>query len=211
MDLLATFASIVLVNLIAWITPGPNMVAVVTASLTRGRRAGLFTGLGLSAGATVWACLAMLGVAALFELFPNAVLALRLAGACYLGWLGLKSLRAALGADAGRPAAPDRTGRPGRAFRTGLLVSLTNPKAALFFGSVLTAFVPADASAGQLAGIVALCAALAVACHSITATVFSTDGVTRFFERSRRGITALFGLAFAGLGAAVAWDSVRRL
>ena len=210
MDLLPTFASIALVNLVAWITPGPNMIAVMSASLTRGRRAGLLTGLGLSAGATVWAGLAVVGVASLFDLFPHAVLALRMAGAGYLVWLGLKSLRAALGPGPGGHAAPAAPARAGSAFRTGLLVSLTNPKAALFFGSVLTAFVPAEATGGVLAAVVLLCSVLAVACHSITATVFSTDCAVGFFRRARRSIGMLFGLTFLGLGLAVACDSVRR-
>ena len=211
MDLLAILSPIVLVNLVAWITPGPNMIAVMSASLTGGRRAGLLTGLGLSAGAFVWAGLAVLGVATLFELFPNALLALRLAGAGYLLWLGFRSLRAALRGDTSGLAASAGSARPQHAFRTGLVVSLTNPKAALFFGSILTAFVPIDASPALLGGIVVLCAVLAVACHSITATLFSACAVVRAFERMRRTATALFGMVFAGLGLAVAWDSVRRL
>ncbi|MEQ9334280.1 LysE family transporter [Thalassobaculum sp.] len=211
MDLLVILSSIVLANLIAWITPGPNMIAVMSASLTGGRRAGLLTGLGLSAGATVWAGLAVLGVATLFELFPNALLALRLAGAGYLLWLGFRSLRAALLDDTSGLVASVGSARTPRAFRTGLLVSLTNPKAALFFGSILTAFVPIDASPALLGGIVALCAVLAVTCHSVTATLFSAGRVIRAFERMRRTATALFGVVFAGLGLAVAWDSIRRL
>jgi len=210
MDLLPILCSVVLVNLLAWITPGPNMIAVMSASLTRGRRAGLLTGLSLSAGATIWASLALLGVATLFELFPRALLSLRLAGAGYLLWLGFKSIRAALRPDPVGLAAAVGVARTGRAFRTGLLVSLTNPKAALFFGSVLTAFVPHDASQLMLVGIVALCAVLAVACHSITATVFSTRGAVRAFDRMRRAATAVFGVVFAGLGMAVVYDSVRR-
>lgn len=210
MDLLPILSSIVVVNLVAWITPGPTMIAVMSASLADGRRAGLLTGFGLSAGATIWAGLAVLGVAALFELFPTALLALRIAGAGYLLWLGFKSLRSALRSDAGGFAAAVGATRSRRAFRTGLLVSLTNPKAALFFGSILTAFVPHDASPALLAGIVGLCAVLAVICHSVTATVFSTRGVVRAFDHMRRLATAAFGVVFAGLGMAVAYDSVRR-
>ena len=47
-------------------------------------------------------------------------------------------------------------------------------------------------------------------CHNVTATVFSTRGVVRAFDRMRRLATAVFGMVFAGLGLAVAYDSVRR-
>ncbi|WP_193184088.1 LysE family translocator [Nisaea sediminum] len=211
MDLLAIYSPIILINLLAWISPGPNMIAVMSSAMARGRRSGLLTGLGLSTGATVWSILAVLGVSALFELFPDAVVLLRLAGAGYLLWLGLKALRSAAYGGTGDISA-DVSGQSGkRAYLTGLLVSLTNPKAALFFGSILTAFVPANAGTWLLASIVLLCAALAILCHSITATVFSTAPMIRLFARARRRINVAFGIVFAGLGAGIAYDTLRRL
>ena len=222
MDLLVTLSLIVFVNLVGWITPGPNMFAVISAALTGGRRNGVMTGLGLSTGAVIWTLLAVLGVATLFELFPAFVFWLRMAGATYLIWLGLKALRSAwdVGSDvaterpdfdAAAPSAEKNHRGLRQAYLTGLLVSLTNPKAAFFFGSILTAFVPATASPALLAGIVLLCGALAVICHSVTATVFSTKIIARGFQRARRAITAAFGFVFAGLGLGVAYDAVRRL
>lgn len=222
MDLLTTLSLIIFVNLAGWITPGPNMFAVISASLVGGRRSGVMTGLGLSTGAVIWTLLAVLGVATLFELFPAFVFWLRMAGGAYLIWLGVKALRSAwdMGSDdrtkqadfnaAASPAAQSCYGLR-QAYLTGLLVSLTNPKAAFFFGSILTAFVPAGASPSLLGGIVMLCGALAVICHSITATVFSTEIVVRSFQRARRIITAAFGFVFAGLGLGVAYDAMRRL
>lgn len=67
-DTAAVLASIILVNVLAWLTPGPNMLAVMSAAMAHGRRAGLMTGFGLAAAATIWAALAMLGVAVLFEI-----------------------------------------------------------------------------------------------------------------------------------------------
>lgn len=200
--------AIVAVNVAAWITPGPNMIAVITASITAGRRAGLATGLGLSAGAVIWAGLAMAGVTILFEVFPDFAMALRLLGAGYLIWLGTRALRAAAMNDCGDLRQAQR-GVQG-AFATGLLVSLANPKAALFFGSILTALVPPAASNAYLAGVVLLCGVLAVFLHSITALLFSTPLAIRKFTSARRRMTAVFGLAYSGMGAAVAYDALRR-
>lgn len=196
---------IFLVNVAAWITPGPNMLAVIAASAAHGRGAGLRTGLGLVAGASVWASAAMLGAEALFRAFPDIALGLRLAGACWLAWLGVKMLRGALAEGEAAPAfAPSR-----RPFRTGIAVQLTNPKAALFFGSVLTAFTPTDASTGLRAAVVLFCVGFAVVGHAITATVFSAPPARAVFAAARRKISALFGAGFLGLGALAAADAIR--
>lgn len=210
MDLFSPLAAIVAVNLAAWITPGPNMLAVIAASLAGGRVQGIATGAGLAAAATLWALAAVLGVATMFELFPQVAVALKLAGAAYLVWLGARSLRTALRQGASMETARLAPASLLRAFRTGFLVSMTNPKAALFFGSVMTAFVPVAAPGWFLAAVVALCGVLAILLHAITATVFSTDVALRAFARGRRWISGLFGIAFLAMGAMVAHAALRR-
>jgi threonine/homoserine/homoserine lactone efflux protein len=212
-DTLVSVAAIVAVNFAAWITPGPNMIAVISAAVTAGRRAGLATGMGLALGAVIWAGLALAGVTVLFEIFPNVALTLRLLGAAYLFWLGLKALQAAVADDCNalHPTGP-LAGQDvlKGAFLTGLSVSLTNPKAALFFGSILTAFVPPAATDVYLVGVVALCGLLAVCFHSTTAFVFSTPFAIQKFNAARRRITAGFGMVISGLGLAVAYDALKR-
>lgn len=207
MEYLNTIGVILIVNLLGWITPGPNMLAVMSASLSHGRAQGLKLALGLSIGATLWAGLAVAGAATMFDLFPRAMLMLKLVGAGYLIWLGCKSLAAAARRQevvvAAEPA-------PGRGLRQGLIVSLTNPKAALFWGSVMTTAVPAGAPGWFLVLIVAFCGALAICLHSITATVFSTGQAMRVFSRAKRAITACFGMVFIALGGAVSWSVLRR-
>ena len=208
--MIATLGAVLLVNVLAWLTPGPNMVAVMAASLAHGRKHGVLTGLGLSVAALLWTLLAVFGVTAVFQAFPALVFWLKLAGAAYLLWLGWKALRAAVVPAMQVEDTSRTTPRGWAAFLTGFMVSATNPKAALFFGSVLTAFVPQGASGGLLAGIVAVCLFVAVAGHSVTATVFSARPVVALFDRFRRGISAAFGLVFGGLGLAVAYDTLRR-
>ena len=210
MELTTAAGGIILVNVLAWITPGPNMLAVMAASLEHGRRHGIATGFGLAGGAFVWALLSVLGVAVLFDLFPNAVLALKLLGALYLVWLGLRSLKSVVAAGEGiaLPAPPER--RLAQSLRSGFLVSMTNPKAALFFGSVMTACIPSAAPDWFLAFVVVLCGLLAMALHAVTATAFSTTLAIRVFAKSKRLIAAVFGVLFVGLGGAVAYAALRR-
>lgn len=211
MEFVAPIGTIILINIAAWIAPGPNMFAVMAASLTRGRRHGIATGVGLACAALIWSVLAVLGVAVLFDLFPNAVMTLKLAGAGYLAWLGFKSIKSArlqgkieTRSDAGKVALP-------YSFRVGFTVGITNPKAALFFGSVMTAFIPAGAPDWFLAIVVAICGLLAVFLHSITATLFSTQLAVRLFTRFRRTISYVFGAVFIALGGSIAYAAVRRV
>ncbi|MBU6378265.1 MAG: LysE family translocator [Gammaproteobacteria bacterium] len=135
-DLLPIVVSVVVVNVIALLSPGPNMLAVISASVSHGRRNGILTGLGIALGNTIWVTLAMFGAVALFELFPYFVTTLKLLGAAYLIWLGYKALRAAIVFQPAELALHDSHLKGWLAFRTGLLTTATNPKPALFFGSI---------------------------------------------------------------------------
>ncbi len=200
--------NIAAINIVAWLTPGPNMFAVMNASLAGGRPMGLATGLGVATASFLWAALAVLGVRAVFEAYPQGFQMLRLAGAGYMLWLGARALASAL-----RPlpadGAPDGRGLPASrlvAFRSGFAICAANPKATLFFASILTAFVPAGASGELLVAILLLCGLLGVTCHSITATVFSTPRLVRAFEHNRRTAFAVFGCVFCLFGGAIVLD-----
>jgi RhtB (resistance to homoserine/threonine) family protein len=209
MEYAVSIGAIIMVSILAWITPGPNMLAVISASLGSGRRHGLITGIGLSCGATIWAILAVFGIVVLFELFPTMVQILKLLGAAYLIWLGVKALRDSAKGMVSLQPDGDRKKSLSGAFKTGLLVSLTNPKAAFFFGSILTAFIPAHAPNWFLGAIVLLCFVLSICLHSITATIFSTATAMRTFSSFTRRISAAFGVLFIGMGLTSAYALMR--
>ncbi len=210
MELMFSIGTIILVSILAWITPGPNMFAVITSSLKHGRQHGLVTGLGLACGALIWATLALLGVAILFDLFPTAVLFLKLSGAAYLVWLGINSIKNARKRsntlDLESPHIPTWK----KAFSMGFTVSMTNPKAALFYGSVMATFVPVTAPNWFFVLVVVISGMLAVILHSITATLFSTDIAIQFFDRFKHAISYVFGAIFITLGSFIAYDALRR-
>jgi len=146
-NLLSILFPIAVIQFVGWAVPGPNHLTIITASVTAGRPAGLKAAIGIAAGAFTWTLIAISGIAVLFELVPSLYIALRLFGAGYLIYLGINAFRAvrqggmfSLDASAKSPA----TYAP---FRTAYFVMITNPKAVLFFGSILTAFIPPDSSA----------------------------------------------------------------
>ena len=125
---------------LAW-THGPANLFAVPTGMQRGRRAALAGVAGLNGATLVWFAAAALGLGALIAAYPEVFRWLAYAGALYVAWLGVQSLRGALRAQGGAGPAHVMV-RPGRsAFRDGFVVQLANPKALLFFVAVLPPFL----------------------------------------------------------------------
>ena len=124
-------------------TPGPDMLYVAARGASDGRAAGIVSALGIGAGTLVHIALVALGLAALLVAIPVAYLALRIAGAAYLIYLGVRAFRAQ-----GALAFPRLMSAPLLGvFRQGVLTNIFNPKVALFFLAFLPQFV--DQSRGN--------------------------------------------------------------
>src|SRR5919106_2040817 len=144
-------AAFLAVAAIVIVTPGQDTVLTIRNTLSGGRRDGALTALGVSAGQAVWTLAASAGVAAVIAASEPAFLALRLAGAAYLVYLGLQSLRSALRGT--RHEVRMLRGRPAP-FRQGLLSNLGNPKMAVFFTSLLPQFGASSLWSLLLLGVV---------------------------------------------------------
>jgi RhtB (resistance to homoserine/threonine) family protein len=118
--------------------PGPDTAVVTKNALLGGRRGGVLSALGVSTGLTVWTLAAALGIATLLRASEAAFLALKIAGALYLIWIGIQMLRAR---DPLAESTGPRTTSGAKALRQGLLSDLGNPKIAVFFTSFLPQFV----------------------------------------------------------------------
>jgi threonine/homoserine/homoserine lactone efflux protein len=145
---LPTFA---LASTLLILAPGPDSLLVLRNTLRHGRRAGWVTASGTMSGLLAWAVAAAFGLSALLQVSDLGYNAVRLAGACYLLWLGVSSLwpfrgRPATPATAAGPAgpAPVKAGWR-RAYLNGLLSNLLNPKIGVFFIAFLPGFIPAGA------------------------------------------------------------------
>ena len=141
-------ASAVLLN----IAPGQDTLYILGRSIGQGRRIGVCSALGVSAGTLVHTVAAALGLSAILAASATAFLLVKLAGAAYLVWLGIRALMApALVVPA--PASSVRAGAA-KAFRQGLLTNVLNPKVALFFLAFLPQFVAPDSAAKTSAFLV---------------------------------------------------------
>lgn len=144
---LSAAAAIAVVALGLVLTPGPNMIYLVSRSVTQGRRAGLISLCGVAAGFLVYLAAATAGITAVFTLVPALYTAVKLAGAGYLLWLAWQALRpggTTAFAPKDLPADPPR-----RLFTMGLVTNLLNPKIAILYVSLLPQFL--DPERGHLA------------------------------------------------------------
>ena len=148
---LNSFWLLVIACLAVNLSPGPSVLLVTSVSAARGFRAGLFTVLGMSAGAFLHVLLAASGVAAALAAAPIAFTLVKYLGAVYLIYLGIDLFRA-------RPEATTKPGLragPGgwQYFRRGLLVDALNPKIALFFLAFIPQFLHAVEVPGFLVSV----------------------------------------------------------
>ncbi len=161
-----------------WVTPGPNMLYLVSRALAQGNRAGLVSLAGCQAGSAVIMLGAAAGITAAVLAVPHAYDALRLGGAAYLAWLAWQSVRpggVALFAPRPMPKEPDA-----RLFSIGLATAALNPKVALFYVAVLPPFMNPDAGSLFLQAIVLGSIQIAVCTLGDAALVFGAGGVARF-------------------------------
>ncbi len=156
------------------ISPGPSNFYVMARSLAQGPKAGLTAAAGLAAGSLVHVAAAALGLSAIFLYSPAAFTVLKLIGAAYLIYLGVRSLMARPQSPADLAVAIPKPGR--RIFAESAAVEILNPKTALFFLAFLPQFV--DVDAGPVAPQILLLGLI------VTLTAIPCDAVVAFASGS---------------------------
>ncbi|WP_233879700.1 LysE family translocator [Paraburkholderia flagellata] len=198
------FALFLATSIAITFAPGPDNLQVLARGISQGRAAGLVAALGFATGVTFHITLAALGVAAVLRSSPLAFQILKLAGAAYLVWIGVKALRSQ-----GLAAAGDRPRQPlGAIFRQSVLGNMMNPKVTLFFVVFLPQFV--DAHGAQSVTLQML--ELGLVFMAQTVVVFSLFGLCAgtiggwLKRRPRAGLwlDRLAGLTFIAIGIRIA-------
>ena len=206
-EALLTFVAAALLLLVL---PGPGVLYVVTRSLEHGRRAGMASAAGLSAGAMVHALAATAGLSAVLSASASAFAVVKALGAGYLIYLGLRTILTKPG-PAGAAATSNRTQR--RLFSDGVVVSVLNPKIALFFIAFFPQFVnPARGSVSlQILVLGTLYSLMALVTDGTYALLAS--GLGRRFRGRWAGSAVpryVSGSVYIGLGVSAALADRRR-
>ena len=203
---MTTIWAFVPVALVFGIVPGPDAALALRSSLAQGARHGVIVALGAATGSLAWGIAAAAGVATFVTQVPAAFEILRWAGALYLAYLGVQTI-----ISAGTWAAPAGTEQKtmtvpiSKAFWTGLLADLLNPKMGVFYLAVLPQFIPKDGPvfAWSMA-LMTIEFIIAVVCLSLYAALASsarrmlTHGkITAWMERILGGVLLGFGARVA--------------
>ena len=192
------------------LTPGPNMMYLVSRSICQGRRAGLVSLGGVGLGFLVYMLAAAFGITALLLAVPLAYDGLRLAGAAYLLYLAWQALRPGGRSPFQVRDLPVDSNR--RLFAMGLVTNLLNPKAAMMYLSLLPQFID-PARGNVLTQSLALGSLQIIISLSLNALIETAAGTMATFLGSRPLWLVLqrwvMGTALAGLGLRMAFESRR--
>lgn len=201
LDYLNQLAPVYVTYLVATASPGPSNMAILGVAMGQGRKAALALAFGVLTGSMFWAVLAATGIAALLATCAKALFAIKIAGGFYLLYLAYRSGRAALSSDRSRSQAAQVPAASLTQYRRGILLHLTNPKAALAWIAIMSLGLRADPSSASLQAVIIGCAGLGVLVFGGYALLFSTSQMVRGYHKARQWIegalAAFFG--FAGL------------
>jgi threonine/homoserine/homoserine lactone efflux protein len=189
------------------IIPGPSVLFVVSRAVAHGRRAAVLTVVGNAGGAYTQALLVAIGLGAIVERSAAVYHAVKLVGAAYLVYLGIRMIRERRATTGVTLGVPGRTLRPTELLRDGFVVGVANPKVIVFFAAILPHFVERGGAPAelQMAVLGAIFVMIALICDSTwgllagTARTWFTNSPSRI-ER----LTAVGGTVIIGLGARLA-------
>jgi len=208
------FSQVALAHLLAVASPGPDFAIVVRQSLAQGRRTAIWTSLGIGAAILLHVSYSLLGIGLLLRSSETWFNVVKFAGAAYIAWLGVQSLRSrpresmasATTIDAGNVSAS--VAQRG-AFVAGFLTNTLNPKATLFFIS-LFAMIVSPQTPKLVQSLYGVWMAVATAAwFSIVSVLFTRGDIRRRFLRHGHWIDRALGVVFLGLAVSLAFTTLK--
>ncbi len=204
MDHALVLAGVFAVFIPALMLPGPDFVAVVRSSMTRGTAGGLLTTLGVSLGLGLYATLSLLGLSAILVEYQWLTWLVRILGGCYLIYLGIRLLSARQQPIDVSQGSERARGNP---LLFGFLVTLTNPKAVVLFTSVFATAVTQSTPLWFLGLMIALVIVSALLWYAIVSLFMSSGPVMRRFRNAQHWIERAAGVCFIGIGGRILADA----
>jgi threonine/homoserine/homoserine lactone efflux protein len=205
MGAMGTLLSVFAIFIPALLLPGPDFVAVVRSSMTRGTGAGLRTTIGVSLGLALYATLSLLGLSAVLVQYQWLTWAVRVLGGAYLIYLGIRLLfsKPVATMDDAAAGGPVR----GSALLFGFFVTLTNPKAIVLFASVFATAVTGSTPTWLMVLMIGLVVASSLTWYSIVSVFMSSAPVMKRFAHARHWIERVAGASFVLIGGRVIADA----
>ncbi|MFA0115987.1 LysE family translocator [Vibrio sp. 10N.261.46.E11] len=213
--ILVTLASI---HFIALMSPGPDLALVVQNATRHGRQTGLYIALGLSSGILLHSLLSLTGISYLVHQHPTLFATIQLAGGSYLLYLGIGALKATWKVITHHE---DETNlvdskdliltNKRQAFSKGFATNILNPKALVFFISLMSSLVPADMSLSGKGCALLILFGLSLFWFSLLAWMLSTKTLQKKLSEATVYIDGLCGVLFSLIGLTILWQSLSGL
>ncbi|MFE0580504.1 LysE family translocator [Streptomyces sp. NPDC058874] len=190
--------AVAVITVLAVISPGADFAMVVRNSYLYGRPTGLFAAAGVAAGVLVHVSYTMLGVGLLISSSTALFTVIKLAGAAYLVWIGIRTFRARAEVTVDLESKPGLT-RLG-AMRSGFLTNVLNPKTTLFVVSTFTQVVDPGTPLWQQAGYGLFMSAAHLGWFGAVAVFFSVSSLRERMLKAQKALNRAIGSVLVGLG-----------
>jgi len=184
--------TVLLIYLAGVVIPGPNFVAVVHKAVASTRSAALALVAGIVVVNLFWASCAIGGIGLVFSVFPWLALVVKILGAGYLLWFGLRLLLNA----GSNPVANENTLLPGnfrQSFIQGVITNIGNPKSMAFYAAIFSTAAPAQVSAGTFISMLGVVGIIASLWYGAVAITLSQPRISAAYQRAKKVIDRLCG------------------
>ena len=199
-EMVTALSALAVIWFAAVVTPGPNFIAILHMAASERREAALATAGGVGLGTFIWAASGVFGLKALFTLLPAAALAIKLAGAAYLIWTGIKLWRLAAPLTATGDMGEPEGATLGAAFRFGLFTNLANPKTAVFAASLFAVAVPPGQPLWFAWLTIALIVTISITWYATLASIGALSVFSSAYRRAKQTLLRITGALFVGYG-----------
>lgn len=199
---LMLWLSLLLICMLGAMSPGPSLAVVLRQTVSNGRGHGIAAGCAHALGVGLWAAMTVWGLALLVSDYEQVYRLITWAGAAYLIWLGIGALR-----HASTPRIQAQDGERESllsAARSGMLISLLNPKLAVFFTALFSQFVSAEQLWQDQLLMILTATVVDGAWYSLVALLFSRPRLLAWLRRHLKRVEQLTGVVLIGLALRVA-------
>ena len=206
----AEFGTVAAAHLLAVASPGPDFAIVLRQSLSRGRRAAVWTSVGIGTAISLHVTYAVLGAGLFLRGSPAALASVKVVGSLYLGWVGIQALRSRGGSHDGAGdarLAPPQSARA--AWSAGFLTNALNPKVTLFFAALLVAVISPSTPKPILVLYGLWIVVMTTAWFCGVSLLFTLEGVRTAFLRKAVWIDRALGLVFLGFSLSLLAAAIR--
>ena len=214
MNEISILATLAAVHWVALMSPGPDFALVVQNTARYGRQTGLYIALGLSCGILLHSILSLTGVSYLVQQYPILFALLQLFGGSYLLYLGIGALRSVF--QSSQSSNPQNKSQyvltnKRQAFSRGFATNILNPKALVFFVSLMSSLVPATMSLAGKGAALFILWSLSLLWFSLLAWLLSSQRLQRKIHQASKYIDGACGILFSLIGLAILLTTISSL